>query len=401
MHTKSSSPESVGKRKKRRIRESELMEWKRVTLYPLYDIFGWTLLVQVILLFVFSPSEHMSRMEYFMAYVGIPMAGLLAVILCLKFFLNRLAGRYANTEVAVITIIFLNLYSGICLCSFGNLSYMMVVVFFPIIIAPVYKKKRLVYIQVVISFLILIYGELIHVPYFNKDNQVHGSVVEVGEWRIGEAFTVWDYESQLVVSGVVLLLLFYAMVRFELEVMKTTNMLSEQGSRDSLTQLLNHEAFYEVLDEQMQQFEGTKEKFSIIVADIDNFKKVNDTYGHAFGDEVIRQVSEVLRKVCDRRDVCARYGGEEFSVILPGRNLRDAAEHAERIRQRFENTDFTTEGGETLHFTLSLGVAEHNQKYQTASAFFERADKALYEAKRTGKNRVCCWRQGGLPEQEG
>ena len=142
MHTKSSSPESVGKRKKRRIRESELMEWKRVTLYPLYDIFGWTLLVQVILLFVFSPSEHMSRMEYFMAYVGIPMAGLLAVILCLKFFLNRLAGRYANTEVAVITIIFLNLYSGICLCSFGNLSYMMVVVFFPIIIAPVYKKKR-------------------------------------------------------------------------------------------------------------------------------------------------------------------------------------------------------------------------------------------------------------------
>ena len=115
----------------------------------------------------------------------------------------------------------------------------------------------------------------------------------------------------------------------------------------------------------MKRYEEKKETFSVMIADIDNFKKVNDTYGHAFGDEVIRQVVVAFAEGHGNNDFSARYGGEEFAMILPKR-------------------------GREKHFTLSIGVAEYTKTYENASTFFEQADKALYEAKRSGKNRVCC-----------
>ena len=129
--------------------------------------------------------------------------------------------------------------------------------------------------------------------------------------------------------------------------------------------------------------------FSVMIADIDNFKNVNDTYGHAFGDEVIRQVVVAFAEGHGSNDFCARYGGEEFAMILPKRNLIETAEIAECIRKKFEAIAFMTELGER-HFTLSIGVAEYTKSYENASTFFGEADKALYEAKKSGKNRVCC-----------
>ncbi len=378
-------------KKKKKIREAEIAEWKRVVLKPLYGTYTWTLVAGLILLVVYGVTGKQGPPGSFIDYALIPMSGLLAVILYMRFFLGNLAMHCTSTTVAVTVIILLNVYMAICLCSYGDVAHMMIVVFFPMIIAPIYRKKSLVYIQVAASLVILLYAEMIHIPFIRQ--RCHSATTVVtDQWEMHISDVSPNPGLEAFTNAIVIVLLFYVMVRFELEVMKTANILGEQGSRDSLTQLLNHEAFYEALDEQMQQFAGTKEAFSIIVADIDNFKKVNDTYGHAFGDEVIRQVGEVIRGVSNGGDICARYGGEEFSVILPGKSLRDAAQHAERIRRRFADTQFKTEDKKTLHFTLSIGVAEHNQKYRTASDFFERADKALYEAKRTGKNKVCCWR---------
>lgn len=377
---------------KKKIREAELAEWKRVVLKPLYGIYIWTLVAGLILLAVDVVTGKPGVTGFLIDDVVLPMSGFLVVILYMKFFLEKMAARYTSTTVAITVIALLNVYMTICLCSYGELSYMMVVVFFPMIIAPIYKKRNLVYIQVAVSLAILLYAELIHIPYV-KQQYSYSTTVITEEWEMHIASVAEEPWIEVFANIVVITVLFYAMVRFELEVMTTTNILGEQGSRDSLTQLLNHEAFYEVLDEQMQQFAGTQGGFSVLVADIDNFKRVNDTYGHAFGDEVIRKVSEVIRGVSEATDVCARYGGEEFAVILPEKDLRDAAQHAERIRRRFADTVFLTDNKERLHFTLSIGVAEHSDRYRTASDFFERADRALYEAKRTGKNKVCCWRQ--------
>ena len=112
-------------------------------------------------------------------------------------------------------------------------------------------------------------------------------------------------------------------------------------------------------------------------------------YGHAFGDEVIRKVVVAFAEGHGNSDFCARYGGEEFAMILPKRGIEEAAGIAENIRKKFEEIAFQTELGEK-HFTLSIGVAEYTKIYENASTFFEQADKALYEAKRSGKNRVCC-----------
>ena len=163
----------------------------------------------------------------------------------------------------------------------------------------------------------------------------------------------------------------------------------EKSVRDSLTHLYNHETFYEELEYHMKRYEEKKETFSVMIADIDNFKKVNDTYGHAFGDEVIRQVVVAFAEGHGNNDFSARYGGEEFAMILPKRGIEEAMGIAENIRKKFEEIAFQTELGEK-HFTLSIGVAEYTKIYENASTFFEQADKALYEAKRSGKNRVCC-----------
>lgn len=353
----------------RRITEYELEEWKRVVLNPLFRIYGWTLVVEIFVFCIYQPTDQLSKMEYFREYVVLPLLYMMLVIAVLYVFFAKLAVKMKPAAVAVVAIVLLNLYAGINICIFNNLKYMMVAVFLPIVMAPIYKEKKLVYLQVVISLGILLFCELWYTP---------GHVQYL--------------EENVIVDVAVMLLLFYAMVKFELEVVISTDMLGMQSSRDSLTHLFNHEAFYEALDDQMSRFTQTKEPFSIIIGDIDNFKKVNDTYGHAFGDEVIKKVAEVILTCRGTRDLCARYGGEEFSVILPNKNLNDAVLQAEKIRKKFEETEFQTEDGQIHHFSISLGVAEYNREHRTASAFFELADKALYEAKGSGKNNVRCSR---------
>lgn len=112
--------------------------------------------------------------------------------------------------------------------------------------------------------------------------------------------------------------------------------------------------------------------------------RVNDTFGHAFGDEVIKCVSTIFEKNCPADAICARYGGEEFAMILPGSTPKTTAEH---IRLDFSSHLFDTPMGEKS-FTISLGTAVYDRSYAGATPFFEKADQALYEAKRSGKNRV-------------
>lgn len=158
--------------------------------------------------------------------------------------------------------------------------------------------------------------------------------------------------------------------------------------KDPLTQLYNHEAFYEVLEENMKQFEKEEIPFSILIADIDNFKRINDTYGHSYGDKVICALTQVMTKNVGNEDTVARYGGEEFTIVMPYRGMRDSILLADKIRREFSKLHVEGEG-EHETFTISIGVAEYDKIYKTASAFFQEADKALYVAKATGKNRVC------------
>lgn len=136
----------------------------------------------------------------------------------------------------------------------------------------------------------------------------------------------------------------------------------------------------------IKHHEQTGEIFSFIMADIDDFKRVNDLYGHLAGDQVLVTFAEILKKDLRMDDIAARYGGEEFSIILSNLGIKEAIAVANRLRERLENTPVIW-GDEIINVTASFGVAQV-RKGDTPQSLIERADKALYLAKSDGKNCV-------------
>jgi diguanylate cyclase (GGDEF)-like protein len=163
--------------------------------------------------------------------------------------------------------------------------------------------------------------------------------------------------------------------------------VSRQAVTDELTGLANHGRFQELLDAEAEQVRRYRHPLGLIMVDLDNFKRINDTYGHPQGDVVLRAVGAVLQENSRDVDWPARYGGEELALILPHTDLEGAYVIAERIRAAIEQLRVPrSDGGEPLRLTASLGVASSNTADK--DVLVAEADGALYEAKRRGKNRT-------------
>ncbi len=156
---------------------------------------------------------------------------------------------------------------------------------------------------------------------------------------------------------------------------------------DPLSGAFNRRHFHVRLEEELQRSRRHSLSLGFLMIDIDDFKVVNDSYGHLAGDAIIRDVAEILRHSVRVFDVCARFGGEEFAIIMPGSVVDSAAVVAERIRERIEAYRPTEPGLENLALTVSIGLAVSSPG-MTAHDLIESADRALYLAKRAGKNRV-------------
>ncbi len=163
---------------------------------------------------------------------------------------------------------------------------------------------------------------------------------------------------------------------------------------DGLTGLYNHRRFQERLDEEIKRAERYGEPLSLILLDIDHFKKVNDTYGHPAGDAVLKKLAELIRKTVREIDFPARYGGEEFALIILKSKARDAEKIAERLRKTAEKTVIKTDNHE-ITVTLSLGIASYPEDAKTREELIEKADQALYKAKHSGRNRTILFKNRG------
>ena len=158
---------------------------------------------------------------------------------------------------------------------------------------------------------------------------------------------------------------------------------------DVLTGTLNRRAMSEALETELERARRYNLYLSILIADLDRFKQVNDQRGHLAGDAVLRQVGDLLRREARSVDIVARYGGEEFVVVMPETTLAGAGIFAERVRKKVETRDFGEAGGEPLHLTVSIGLASFpNERVTTADSFVALADQALYRAKDGGRNLV-------------
>lgn len=164
--------------------------------------------------------------------------------------------------------------------------------------------------------------------------------------------------------------------------------LRDQATHDPLTRLWNRSAIFEILEHELGRTQREGGSLGVVMADLDHFKAVNDTYGHPAGDEVLRQASQAMCESTRRYDSVGRYGGEEFLIVLPGCDASNAVSHAERMRAAVAEIRCEV-GGDTICPSASLGVAV-TSKHRPATAIdlLEAADAALYLAKRRGRNRV-------------
>lgn len=176
------------------------------------------------------------------------------------------------------------------------------------------------------------------------------------------------------------------------ELKHSNKLLLELSQTDPLTHLFNRRHLMDVLNTEIKRCERKQISCAVILADIDHFKMINDRFGHLKGDEVLVCVSELLKDQSRPYDLAARYGGEEFCLVLPETKEAEAIEAAERIRHKIELLSFG-EGVEELTLTMSFGVACYAEG-ETLDDLISRADSALYQAKREGRNRVVTAEQG-------
>ena len=164
-----------------------------------------------------------------------------------------------------------------------------------------------------------------------------------------------------------------------------------EARTDTMTGLANRRVFDEVLAERVANWQRSNVPVTVMLVDVDHFKRFNDNYGHLAGDEVLAQVARVLREAMSDGDLVSRIGGEEFAVITDGDCPRNARSRAEKARRQIEQEKFAYEG-QRLQVTVSMGVADA-QSGETASALVKRADVALYHSKATGRN-LAHWHDG-------
>ncbi len=168
----------------------------------------------------------------------------------------------------------------------------------------------------------------------------------------------------------------------------TYDKLLEEAHTDGLTKCYNKAYFNNSLELEVKKSKVTGKPLTLIIFDLDHFKKLNDNYGHDAGDYVLKEKSHIIRDHGIRQgDVFARYGGEEFCILLPNTNLKQGFEIAERLRKLVEKHEFIYDG-KRLPVTASVGIADYRQGVNTGTDLFKRADKAVYLSKDGGRNQV-------------
>ncbi len=163
---------------------------------------------------------------------------------------------------------------------------------------------------------------------------------------------------------------------------KSIHMLYDAAIHDEKTGLYNNKFFETLLEMEIDKAKRKKQKLSLMIVDIDFFKKVNDTYGHMKADEILAHLAKLLKQAVRKSDVPARFGGEEFFIILPETSLEKAEKFATRLRNAIHSDNFLKK----YKITASGGVTQFKAR-DTKEKFKERADKALYQAKETGRDK--------------
>jgi diguanylate cyclase (GGDEF)-like protein len=187
-------------------------------------------------------------------------------------------------------------------------------------------------------------------------------------------------------EDIALIELFGQLIGASIGNIKLFEKMQRQATTDGLTGLVNHKTFYETLEKEMWRSRRYGGKVSLIMVDIDNLKKINDTYGHRAGDKVVIEISKRIKQCVRQIDTAARYGGDEFAVILPNTPLDDAIIVSERMVNVVARSGIAWQKAQ-IPLSVSVGVGQYDADTNPED-ITSRSDQALYDAKQAGKNTV-------------
>ena len=224
--------------------------------------------------------------------------------------------------------------------------------------------------------------ELGNLTYFSKNLILSNPPIQV---QVGTAVKDVTYAKRVAVEGILATLLNMAGSIFAIN--SYMKQLEFFATRDPLTRLYNQRVFWELLGYEVQRAKRHNYKFALFVIDIDNFKLINDTYGHEFGDRFLSEVARQLRRVFRSEDILARYGGDEFCAILPYVDSEGAVVVANRLIESVRNFYVETPDGKRVNVTVSVGVVIFPDHGEDPKDLFALADEIMYKAKKLGKNR--------------
>ncbi|MFT3985837.1 MAG: GGDEF domain-containing protein, partial [Lachnospiraceae bacterium] len=191
-----------------------------------------------------------------------------------------------------------------------------------------------------------------------------------------------------ILSNIIVSIIIYYVMIYWFKTKELYSKLRFDSTKDYLTGLNNVREFDLRLNQAIADTLQHDKNLALLMLDIDNFKKVNDTYGHITGDLILKQLSEILINTCRSFDFISRKGGEEFCIILSDSDYSQAREIAELIRKNVQENHFITDKNEKINITISVGVSAYPNKSNNINNLVEIADKALYYAKDNGKNQV-------------
>jgi diguanylate cyclase (GGDEF)-like protein len=204
----------------------------------------------------------------------------------------------------------------------------------------------------------------------------------------------WHNLIILVLAGAILLfgVIYFFVGRLMRKISEAQQKLVELATIDDLTQLNNRRYFFERFNQEVERAKRYQRPLSCIILDIDYFKRVNDTYGHLSGDQVLIDIAQILKNSCRQSDLAGRYGGEELIILLPETEAAGAMVIADRIRERIERHQTVDGKGEIIQVTVSMGVASLTrpelEKIDKNERIIQYADDALLKAKKEGRNRI-------------
>lgn len=347
-----------------RVSKSEFDEWNQITFKAFYKIWILVLAVELLLFVFYKPNPECGRARYFWLFIVKP-SGMQGIAMLIVVGLSKIKRKiYYKRTMFLSTIILISIFAASAIWIHTSVELMSMLLMLPLIITTLYKDKFLTWVQLLICVAIYALKELYfypHTPYFPPLNNFINISIFCGSILV-ELFLIQHVQDYV-------------------------QIMEKRANVDSMTGLYNHKMFYKQLAQEYMIYKKKGTPFSLIVIDIDLFKNINDTYGHAFGDEVICRIAKLIKNLtipCH----CSRYGGEEFAIIIPDTRLDTAVKIAESIRIQFADESFNTDDG-IKQFSISVGVSEINKDCNESKDIFLKADEQLYKAKQNGRNRVC------------